>query len=142
MKLVVDSNILFSCFMPNSTAKKIVLSRIVDLYAPGFALDELARHQEEIIRKARISKGEFDEITTDLALAVDFIPLTDYAKYIRKVASPDPDDIDFIALVCKLELPLWSNDKKLKQSKITVFTTQDIIENFLDLMFSDDYFTI
>jgi predicted nucleic acid-binding protein len=44
------------------------------------------------------------------------------------LAIPDPDDIDFTALALKLDCPLWSNDKELKQQTVVkVFSTSELI---------------
>ncbi|MGC9200887.1 MAG: PIN domain-containing protein [Candidatus Aenigmatarchaeota archaeon] len=43
--------------------------------------------------------------------------------------SPDVNDIQYFSLALKMNVPIWSNDKKLKQqSKVKVFSTKDLIE--------------
>ena len=40
----------------------------------------------------------------------------------------DKDDVDFIALALKLNLPIWSNDKDLKKQTLAkVYTTKEVI---------------
>lgn len=55
----------------------------------------------------------------------------EYSKFLpegRKI-SPDPDDSDFFALALKLDCPIWSEDKKLKeQSRIRVLNTRELSE--------------
>ncbi|RLG24822.1 hypothetical protein DRN85_07025 [Methanosarcinales archaeon] len=42
--------------------------------------------------------------------------------------SPDPDDIDLLALALKLNCPIWSQEKTFKsQSRIKVFSTSDLL---------------
>lgn len=42
---------------------------------------------------------------------------------------PDKDDVDFVALALKLNLPLWSNDSRLKeQSLVKVLSTRELVE--------------
>ncbi|MCK4435272.1 hypothetical protein KAU87_00515, partial [Candidatus Bathyarchaeota archaeon] len=58
-----------------------------------------------------------------------FIPLEEYSSFMKEaLAIPDPDDIDFPALALKLDCPLWSNDKELKQQTVVkVFSTSELI---------------
>ena len=43
--------------------------------------------------------------------------------------SPDPDDVEYIAVALSFGCTIWSNDKDLKekQSKVKVFSTADLI---------------
>ncbi|MFH1073139.1 MAG: PIN domain-containing protein [Nanoarchaeota archaeon] len=130
MKLTVDTNILFSYFWQYSITRKLLMSQDLELFAPEFALEEINKHQEEIIKKNNLTKEEFDQIKFDLAIAVTFIPLEDYAPFLKKALkiSPDPNDVDFFALAMKLKTPIWSNDARLKkQNKITIFSTIELM---------------
>ena len=45
--------------------------------------------------------------------------------------SPDPKDTSYFALALKLNCPIWSNDKKLKeQNKIKIYSTEEIVKFF------------
>ncbi len=45
--------------------------------------------------------------------------------------SQDKNDVQYIALALKLRLPIWSNDKDLKQqNKIIIYHTHDLIKIF------------
>ena len=56
MKLVIDSNVLFSFFWENSVSRELLLNAEIGFYSPEFALEEVNKYQEEIIRKAKITK--------------------------------------------------------------------------------------
>ena len=48
--------------------------------------------------------------------------------------SPDFFDAPYFALALKLECPIWSNDKKLKQQKrIEIFSTEEMFQSFKKL---------
>ena len=68
-------------------------------------------------------------VDTNVLFIVEFIPLEEYSSFMKEaLAIPDPDDIDFTALALKLDCPLWSNDKELKQQTVVkVFSTSDLI---------------
>lgn len=112
----------------------------LNLRAPEFALEEIKNNRNDIIAKTKLSKQEFNQIRHDLAIAVEFIPLEQYKKFLKPAIkiSPDPNDIDFFALALKLKLPLWSNDALLRnQSKVKILSTSDLIEtpDFSEILF-------
>jgi len=51
---------------------------------------------------------------------ITFIPLDEIRPFVPKAEafSPDPADITYLALALKLNIPLWSNDKALKKTRI------------------------
>ncbi|MFA5797613.1 MAG: PIN domain-containing protein [Candidatus Woesearchaeota archaeon] len=130
MKLVVDTNILFSYFWRYSITRRILLSQNMELVAPEFALEEINKYKKDIITKNNLTTEEFEHIKFDLAIAITFIPLEKYAASFKVALSvcPDPNDIDFFALAITLKLPIWSNDTKLKeQNKIKILTTTELL---------------
>ena len=131
MELVVDTNVMFSFFWKDSTVKKLLMDQDLLLFAPEFALEEIKKYENEIVRKAKITKKEFNFLREELAIAIEFIPLNEYNSYLKKALgfSPDENDIDFFALALKLKIPLWSNDKLLKkQSIVRVLETKDVLK--------------
>ena len=104
---------------------------VEDIFSPEFAIQELNEHSKLIIKKAGITEKEFISLFNKLKAYVKFIPKKNYSEFMKKAEeiSPDKDDSHFLALCFKLNLPLWSNDKELKnQDKIVILNTRDIIE--------------
>lgn len=99
------------------------------MFSPEFALEEINSHCDEILKKTDISLEEFKKLRKELAILVEFIPLEEYSSFMEKASAiPDTDDIDFAALALKLDCPIWSNDKELKQqSVVKIFSTSDLI---------------
>ncbi len=100
------------------------------LFSPEFSLEEINNYKSEIIKKTNITEKEFNNIRMDLAIAVEFIPITEYKEFLKQAlkTTPDKNDIDFIALALKLKLPIWSNDSLLKnQDKVKIFSTSDLM---------------
>ena len=136
MKLVVDTNILFSFFWRESFTKKLLLTPIVELYSPNFAVEELKKYSEEIIKKTKIDKSEFFVGLRKLKKIVKFVNRDEYFDFIKgaEKISPDKKDVDFLALCMKLDCFLWSNDLVLKkQDKVRVVSTEEIVELFLEI---------
>ena len=139
MKLVVDSNILFTFFGKNSMLRNILSKKNIQLYAPEHALKEIDKYREEIRRKTKITQEEFKEIKAELKIKIQFIALGEYQNFLKEVKLTKEitqgeneeilSDIDFLALAIKFKYPLWSNDSLLKKQKqVTVITTKEIIE--------------
>ena len=79
MKLVLDTNSLFSFFWKGSLIRKLLLEGH-EVYAPEFALKELDKHKSEIVRKAELSSSGFDELISDIQTLVTFIPFSEYVN--------------------------------------------------------------
>ncbi|MFH1316735.1 MAG: PIN domain-containing protein [Candidatus Woesearchaeota archaeon] len=132
MKIVIDSNILFTYFWKDSYLRKILKEKLVVFFIPNYSLYELEKYLPTLRIKAKLSEKEIRTIVEFLKEITFFIPRGSYndsMKLIKKRITTDPDDIDFIALAYKLKLPLWSNDRELKNQKlIPVLNTKQIIE--------------
>ncbi|MBU1029661.1 MAG: PIN domain-containing protein [Nanoarchaeota archaeon] len=140
MKLVVDTNVLFSFFWKNSISKKLLMNTSIELFSPEFALEEINKYEEEIIIKTKITKEEFKNLKKELAIIINFVPLEEYKDFFKQAVNicPDTDDADFFALALKFRVHLWSNDSKLKdQEVIKIMTTKDLLNNpdFVDSIF-------
>ena len=143
MELVVDSNILFTYFWKNSITRKLLMKMNLRLFSPEFALEEINKYKKEIIKKTKIKEKHFYDLKKDLAIAIEFLPLEEYKKFLKNAfkISPNPNDCDFFALALKLKLPIWSNDSLLKnQNKIKVFSTSDLLQKqeFFEAAFPEE----
>lgn len=131
MKLVVDTNVLFSFFNKESKARELSTMSSLILYSPRFALDELDEHKDEILQRFSLSEMQFSFILKLLQTVVNFVGIKEYKRFlpVAEKVSPDPDDVDFFALAFKLECGIWSNDSEFrKQSRVEVFSTKDLVE--------------
>jgi predicted nucleic acid-binding protein len=130
LSFVVDTNILFTFFWKNSTTRKIFNETEIRLFSPKYALDEIIKYSGEIQSKTKITKDDFEKIYQEILKRVRFFPREFYQDNVfnfKKVI--DEKDIDFIALSFKLKIPLWTNDKELKQeNSIKVINTREVIE--------------
>jgi len=132
MKLVVDTNVLFSFFKKESTTRKIItLVDLFELFTLRSRVEELAKHAEEICSKARITPEEFSKSLRELEIFVNVIDDADVAMYAEeaKKLSPHEEDIPCFALSLAIKAPIWSNEEAFKrQDKIRVFSTFELIK--------------
>ncbi|MBI4181837.1 MAG: hypothetical protein HY520_02615 [Candidatus Aenigmarchaeota archaeon] len=125
MKLVVDTNVLFSFFVKSSTTREMI--------SDFRTFDELRKHSATIRKKAKISEAEFEEMLEYLQAFVASVSLEVYEDKLREASEvcPDPNDVDFFALAITLDCDIWSNEEKLKkQTHVNVFTTKDLVKRF------------
>ena len=132
MKFVVDTNILMTFFWEYSFTRKIFFDKKFEFFSPEYSIWEINSHKLEIMKKAKISPDKFKELKKELIARIKFIPLEEYKNFLIKAAPIlDKDDVDFVALGLKLKLPLWSNDRDLKQQSIVpVLTTKELVGFF------------
>ncbi len=133
MKLVLDSNIIFSALIKESTTRNIILSDAFDLNAPEYIFNEIAKHKELLLRKSKLDEGEFDAL---LLLLQKHIHLVSKEKYdeMTTIAEDilkniDITDSPFLALAFSLNCSIWSNDWHFKQQdKVRVYTTKELTD--------------
>ncbi len=131
MKLVIDTNNLFTFFWKGSLLSKLILSEH-DLYSPAFALEEIENNKSEILQKTKLTPNEFEEFKEKLKKVVKFIPFGEYSDKIPEAFElllEHQKDIDFLALAIKLDATILSNDRELKkQNRIEIYEKSRLSE--------------
>jgi len=137
MKLVLDSNYIFSALIRKSTTRNIILSDVFDLHAPEYIFTEITKHKELLLRKSKMTDGDFNALLLLLQKHVHFVSKVNYNEkmavaedILREI---DITDSPFLALAMALNCSIWSNDGHFKQQdKIGVYTTKELT-NTIDL---------
>ena len=133
MKIVIDSNVLFSALIKDSATRKLILEYDDFFLFPEFIFEEMEKHKEELFKKSKMENKDFGRLLQIILKKVMIVPnevlLPHKKEALEIVKSIDLDDAAFIA--CVLAYPnsiLWSDDKKLKkQTKVRVLSTQEIM---------------
>ncbi len=133
MLLTTDANILFALFNPRSfTRRFIILNRdVLELYSPKFAIEEIEKYKQVILEKFNLTEENFEIILSFIRSIIYFVDLEFYKERLieAKRISPDIKDVEYFALALKLNCPIWSNDKVLKNQKtVKVLSTNELIE--------------
>lgn len=145
MKIVVDSNIIFSAIL-NTKGKigQLILngSKYFDFYTVGLLKEEITNHKEKILFLTGYSQEQFNDtfqMITGRLTFVDDILLTDddLKKAIAQVSGIDSDDALFVALNNHLLANLWTGDKRLinglrKKGYSRILNTDELYEIFLN----------
>jgi len=132
LKIVIDSNILFSALITDSITRRIILDYENHFLFPSYIFEEMEKHKTELLTKSKMKEKDFEELLRLLLQKVTIIPnevLLHYRDRAYEIIKDiDPDDVTFIA--CALAFPdsvIWSDDKKLKQQlKIRIITTNEM----------------
>ena len=136
MNIILDSNILFSALIKDSTTRKIILEYDSFFLFPSFIFLEMEKHKEELFRKSGMDKIDFDKLLYLILRKVTIIPSEVLFPYreeaLKMVKEIDPNDIIFVACaLAYFNSIIWSDDKKLKKlDKIKVLNTEEVI-NYL-----------
>jgi predicted nucleic acid-binding protein len=133
MKFVIDTNVLFSAMIKKSITRKVILSDVFELYVPEYLFEEINKHKDLILDKAKIREDDFIALLTLFQKHVkiakkevyqDKIPLAE-----ETMKEIDITDSPFLALTLALDCPQWSNDRHFKQQNLVkAYTTKEILE--------------
>ncbi len=138
MKLVVDTNIVFSALLKRESRElDILFTSMFKFFIPKVLFMELFRHKEKIVQISKLTEDEIYELLYRILEKMEIIDIENVPVKYRKEAYAltkdiDPSDALFIALAMFLDAKLWSGDKKLKdglekKGKCIVLTTQDLL---------------
>jgi len=132
MKIIIDSNVLFSALIKDSITRKIILDYDSLFLFPSYIFEEMEKHKKELFLKSGMDEDEFYNLLELILKKVLVIPNEMFVPYRKEALSIvkdiDPDDVIFVA--CALAYSssiIWSDDKKLKnQNKVNVLSTKEI----------------
>lgn len=121
MKIIVDTNVVFSAILSSSGKIGQILiygRKQFEFYAPNLVKTEVKRHREKLIQMSGLSDEDFEDTRDDIYSCITFIseeqiPYDYWHNAIPLVRETDMDDIAFVVLAQYLDAQLWTGDKKL-----------------------------
>lgn len=137
MRLVCDTNVVFSGLIAGGKTRELLLTDRTDLSAPEFFFVELDSHREEIVEKSRLPADDLDLLLSVLFEEIDVVPREAFESELpeakRQIADVDPDDVPFLALALSLDADLWSDDSDFaNQSAVSVWKTHELVDRLMD----------
>ena len=121
MKVVVDSNILFSALLvKNSKLRDTLLKKNHHFYSPNYFFNEIFKFKEKILKCSKLDEVELYEYLRKILENIRFIRMEVISKENRLLAvnlckNLDEKDSPFIALAIEIDAYVWTGDKKLKK---------------------------
>lgn len=141
MKIVVDTNIIFSCLLnTNSSIGDIVFNSedVFEFYSCDYMRFEIRKHWSKLKKISKLSDNDLQNSYDKTLAHIHFIneELIEPAIWLKAeeiVSKIDVDDIAFVALTRYLKGALWTGDKDLyKGLKVRKFrkvcNTVDILK--------------
>jgi len=143
MKIVIDTNIVFSALISSSsTIPEIIIAPYshFNFYTSEYLFEELERHKQKLQKASRLTEKEIEKAKTTLFKYINTISLGIIPQKIWQEAEAltfdiDPDDISFVALSIFLNAYLWTGDKVLYNGLIDrgfekVVLTSELVKIF------------
>ncbi len=115
MRLVINSSVVFTIIIAGEKSKAFRIIRDYDiaLYFPEDGLSEFKKHKDKL-------KGYSKEFELRALLAFSLIHVIPFEIYEDKIPEAyniarqfDEKDTPFVALALKLNIPIWTNDRKV-----------------------------
>ncbi len=135
MFVVVDVNVIISSFFSKGDSLNVfVLNSIFnkfDFVIPDFFLVELNKHTERIQRKSKLSNEEIVKIAEFVMRHISVISQSEFEEFLpkaREIAKNHLKDVPYIALSLKLNCPIFSGDRVLKEIYPNVFPPKEMLE--------------
>ena len=138
MKIVIDTNIIISALLKDSTTRRIILDSKWNFYYPEISLQEIRRHKELILKKSGMKEEAYAKTLDKIFMHIKMVPGEQanlrLKEAIIQLQDIDPDDVIFLATALSIEgAVIWSEDIHFeKQNKVKVFKTKEIISLFFE----------
>lgn len=84
MKLIVDTNILFSFFKSNSFIRDVIIKNYFEIFSPIKSKQELLKYKNLIMSKSNIDEVGFDLILYSLNKHIKFVLKKDYCYFFNE----------------------------------------------------------
>lgn len=133
MKLIIDTNVLISSLLKDSTTRELILNETFEYYLPEIVISEVKKYLPYIIQKSGLTEEEIKKFLNTLLENLKLVPLYEYEEKMDEameiIGKIDENDTQFIAIALSIKNDgIWSNDKHFdKQTKIKTYKTIDII---------------
>lgn len=130
-QIVIDANVLIAALLKDGRTRQLLLNnREFEFCLPAYLRLEILKYSGEFAK--RLNKPE-KEIRRTMKQLIEMAKMRefkrqDYKEFLSeaKEISPDLKDAPYFALALKLNAPIWTNDKLLKnQQKIRIISTAE-----------------
>jgi predicted nucleic acid-binding protein len=146
MKIVVDSNIVFSAILNiQSQIGQLLIdgSGYFKFYSIGLLKEEIFNHKKKILQLTNFSEESFNSVYNLILSKISFVDdillsNDELIKALELVSDIDENDTLFVALNNYLKAKLWIGDKKLKngldaKNYNRIITTSELHTQYLYL---------
>lgn len=136
MILIIDTNILISALIRDSTTRNIIVESEWQFCYPEQSFHEVRKYKDLILKKSGMTEQEYKEVINRLLKHINLIPEEIIQHKLKEaddlLGKIDSDDVIFLATALSLDnFKIWSDDKHFeKQSKVRTLKTEHIVKLF------------
>src|SRR3989344_3637761 len=132
MLIVVDANVIFSALLAKGNSFSVFESNKIfekfEFVAPEFLFTEIGKRMDKILNKTKLNKEELSQTFGFIKEQVNFISASDFIDKLEEAIKINKKDSPYLALAMKLNCPIFSGDKRLKQqNKIKVYSPRELL---------------
>lgn len=133
MKIVLDTNVVFSGLIAGGVTRRIIIAGNPDLFVPEYFFSELEKYRERIKEKSGQNGSDLNLLINLLFEQINIVPKTEFNHLLSRaeelIEDTDPDDVPFLALALHLDADIWSDDEDFqKQEEVEIWRTEELIE--------------
>lgn len=134
MELVVDANVLLASFLKEAVTRELLLDSRLSLFAPEHLITEISKHlrrSASLRKRISLSNEDLQKLFGALTQHVQTFEKKVYFYQMAEAMNlaAHREDAHYLALALHLNIPIWSNDKGLKQQNtVEVYSTQQLIQ--------------
>ena len=133
MILIVDSNIVISSLIRDSTTRSILINTPFILYAPETMINEIRKYEDYILKKSGLTKSDFERLFDLVSENINILEKEKYEKHLEEadkiIGHVHKGDVPFVALALAITNDgIWTDDKDFeRQNRIKIWKTKDIL---------------
>jgi predicted nucleic acid-binding protein len=137
MRLVVDTNVIFSALIAGGKTRELIITADLELYVPEYFFTELMNNKDTVQEKTGLDRRNLDILLNLLFESIHIVPKEEFEDQLSEatdvIGDTDPDDVPFLALARHLDADIWSDDQHFQEQDIvTTWKTHELIDH-LDL---------
>ena len=74
MKIIIDSNIIFSALIKDSETRRLIFELEHELLFPEYIFEEFLKHKRLILEKSKLSEEELNQLLSRILKYIKIIP--------------------------------------------------------------------
>ncbi|WP_022670776.1 PIN domain-containing protein [Hippea alviniae] len=135
MRIVVDSNIVFSALLSkDNRCRRVLFQKKFEFFTCNFLMVEIFENKDKLVKVSKLSENDLILQLSSIFSRIhffpeDFIPKHFFIKAYEICKIVDDKDTPFVALSLFLNAKLLTGDKKLKESlkgKIDIVSIKEL----------------
>ena len=132
MLLVVDVNVFFSALIKKGNSfevfEKNKLFKKFEFVAPEFMFSELDSKMARLLNETKLSKEEVEKALSFIKEQITVVPASEFIDKLSEAMELNFKDSPYLALALKLNCPIFSGDKGLKeQTEVKVLSPRELL---------------